>query len=395
MRFYQIKISKGGALWVPPSMAALNDREASYTSWHNGKHLTSALNVTWNIPMAPEHQPRGATLIRIFGIGLQDISQVNNLLDYDISIRAGMKNPGLPLGVPKTPDLLITGTIQKCFGNWVGNLTELDLVVIPSGGGDGNGSGGSAQPAITPEDLTRNLTLDWQDGQSLAEALQKTLTAGFPNAKIDIQISDQLKVKGQHTGYYPTLPQLAIAIKQFTSDTQFRGIKRPDGTPYQGVDLARDPDGKTIRARDGTATGTTATTKKIDFIDLIGQPTWVEINKVQMQTVLRGDLNLFDRVSLPAALRTPYVRTTERGAGQMGSLAESANPMIFQGEFEIAAMNHFANFRQPGGTDWVTTFDMLTTGPNGGEATAPDSPATTEPKKPGPETPLGAGVDNT
>lgn len=352
MRFYIIKITKkNGKLFVPPSMAPLGLTDASYTSYSRG-HLTSALDVMFDIPMTTMHTPnQDGGLIRILGVGLKDLGQSNDLAGGTLEIKAGMKK-GLPLAVPKTPDLLVKGTIRKCFGNWEGNVTSLDMVV---------------QALVDDEDKPpRNITFNWQDGQKLSEAIEEMLTNGFPTYEINVNISDKLVGNGQQVAYFGTLAQAAIAIKQATMHTQFAGIKRIDGSPYQGVTIA-PPGANIINVYDGTTSETEGHRSpngaiEVSFIDLIGQPTWINPNVVSFKTVLRGDIGVGDYVKLPKGLATPYVLTTIGGAQPMpdgDEKATSRNNLAFQGTFEIRAMQHFAHFRQADGGSWATSFEGI------------------------------------
>jgi hypothetical protein len=67
-----------------------------------------------------------------------------------------------------------------------------------------------------------------------------------------------------------------------------------------------------------------------------------------MKTVLRGDLFLQDRVSLPQGL-------TQITAA---ALTNFQNKTTFTGNYIIQAIHHFGNYRQPSGDSWATVFDM-------------------------------------
>ena len=57
--------------------------------------------------------------------------------------------------------------------------------------------------------------------------------------------------------------------------------------------------GGAVYAYDGT---TSFTPKAINFFDLIGQPTWLNYAQIQIQVVMRGDIQVGDVVSLPSGL---------------------------------------------------------------------------------------------
>jgi hypothetical protein len=365
VRYYDIKITKkGGTLFVPPSMKALGMRNTSYTSYVRGNNVTSALDIELDLPVLTADEPQGG-IVQIFGVGLEDLAQVNNLSEATIEIRGGMKK-GLPLAVPHAPDLLVRGTIIKCFGNWQGVNTVLALII---------------EPLVDDADKPPNLALNVPDGQTLSQGLKAVLQTAYPDYTITVSISDELKVKGQQSGYYGTLTQLSLAVKQFTKDKQFRGIKRLDGTPYRGVSVTIGD--KTITVSDGTQQSSTAGTtqdnpREIQFYEIIGQPTWIDPLIINFKTVLRGDLKVDDYIKLPKTLATPYVLT---GTGAVSALEQndplpSQNNLVFQGVFQILGLHHFGHFRQADGDSWATSIDAVPLDQNA-PATEPVSTGTT------------------
>jgi hypothetical protein len=349
MRFYSIKISKpdGGRVWIPPSMKGLGLRDASYASHSGSRFFTSALDVHMDIPMSGAHDAKQGAQVIIMGVGITDIAQSADIHGYAIEIRAGMRK-GLPLAVPKKPELLVVGQIIRCSGNWEGVNTSLHLIIDPS----------DDPVQEDPNKPRGQLVLNWQDGQPMSEAIQDMLANAYPNDDLEIAISDKLKVKGQRAGYYGDLKQAALAIKQFTQGVQFRGITRTDGSAYDGVTIVRE--GGTIRVYDGTQKSFRASEDKpvqIDFIDLIGQPTWIEENVISFKTVLRGDLHIGDYIKLPKSLRMPYVLTPPQASGDPTAKSPSRNNLIFQGAFPVHSIHHFAQYRQGGAGDWATQFE--------------------------------------
>ncbi len=120
---------------------------------------------------------------------------------------------------------------------------------------------------------------------------------------------------------------------------------------YTGVEVIAV--GNTIRAFDHTAP---LKTTQLNFQDLIGQPTWIDVDRVNFKTVLRADLNVGDSVIFPPGVITPYALTNPNAAIPN---APSRSKTVFQGAFNIQIVHHFANYRQADADSWVTTFDAV------------------------------------
>jgi hypothetical protein len=113
---------------------------------------------------------------------------------------------------------------------------------------------------------------------------------------------------------------------------------------YPGVVLVMQKGGSD--AHDGTSP---IGSKQIQFIDLVGQPTWIENKKISIKVVMRGDLKVGDQIMLPP---TPVITTADAQSGVH-------TPLTFQGTFTIQSLRHIGNFRQPSGDAWVTVIEAL------------------------------------
>lgn len=330
-RFYSIVITdQNGKLITTPS--SIPGSNATYTSFANNQTNPGALQVEFDIPLAPYSLPVGSAAIRIWGVTLKEISQASDLNQrigpdgkgsfFNIAIYGGMQK-GLPLANPAQAGLLIRGSIFQAYGNWIGTDQTLDLIVAPDFGTN-----------ATP----KNLALDWKAGTPLRQAIANTLSTAFPKLKQQINISDDLVLSSDQPGYYNTVEQFASFIKQVS----FSIIGKPD---YPGVDIFLN--NGTFYVFDGT---TQITPKPIAFQDLIGQPTWIEGISMQFKTAMRGDIKVGDYVKMPAAL----VTTTAAAASSLVNLKSA-----FEGSFVITMARHVGNFRQPTADAWVSIFDAF------------------------------------
>jgi hypothetical protein len=316
-RYYKIDITtQAGGPIVPSSLKG----GALSSILPNGAFNPGALNIQLDIPVGPFHSPNGDAFLKIEGVGLRDIGNAFDLNGLNIAIYGGMSK-GLPLANPAQQGLLLKGAIFNAWGNWIGTEQSVDMTFRTS-------TGTLANPF--------NCVLNWPMGTTLTTALAATFTAAFPAATQDIRISPRLTQGYDQPHVARTLNELASWLNPYTR-------KLIKDTGYPGVNILYD--GQTIKAVDQTIP---PPVKAIAFSDLIGQPTWIGPLEIQMKTVLRGDLFLQDRVSLPQGL-------TQITAA---ALTNFQNKTTFTGNYIIQAIHHFGNYRQPSGDSWATVFDM-------------------------------------
>lgn len=329
MRYYSIVLGGSGG---PPNnfpAAQGGQNNATFTSLINGQNDPGALDLEIDINTAPYAVPMGSSFIRVWGVTLQQISQASQLNYKPIDIYVGMSK-GLPLANPAQQGLVARGTIYPAFGNWIGTDMTLDMMLI--------GPTGSQQ---SPANLVHNQPA----GMPLGDAVKNTLSQAFPTYTPKVNISAGLVLPNDEFGFYQTLTQYAYYIKQLSM--KILGPKN-----YQGVDIIQQ--GSNLVVADGT--GTQASPKTISFLDLIGQPTWLGLNTVSVKTVMRGDINVGDYVSLPqtqatvSASSSPQFRTSS----------------VFQGTFFVQQARHIGRFRQPTGDAWVSVFQCISQGTTGG-----------------------------
>jgi hypothetical protein len=312
----------------------------------DGSFNPTALNIELDIPVAPMHTPAGQAYLKIWGLGLQDLGAATNLgavvkpngdvtgNGLNIAVYAGMSGgagSNFQLANPAQQGLLVQGQIFQAFGNWVSTDMSIDLILAPS-------TGTIDQPL--------NFTLNWTAGTTLASALQTTLSAALPKAKLQIQLSPRLVQNNNEVGVYGTLTQLATFC-------QARSQKIITDANYPGVSIAYD--GAIVKVFDRS---TQPPPTDILFTDLIGQPTWIAPGVIQAKLVLRGDLDVTGYVTLPQSLVT-------NTAAAMTSLTGNnpANQLTFKGPYFIREMHHYGNFRQPDAGSWATVINLTPQSP--------------------------------
>jgi hypothetical protein len=313
MRLYDIEIGGG----------------KSYTSRNN----PNALNVEIDITAIDADSFTAGTVV-VWGVALADISQANDLVNKTITVSGGMQ-PGLPLATAQAPEagVLAKGYIQQSFGNWVGTEMWLTLVIQP-------GDPPIQKPAPNaPNPPPKNIVLNWTKGTMLSDALKQALQTAYPNQTANISISSQLVAPQDNIGYYPNLKTLNEYLRSVSQQIM------TGNAIYPGVGCCMQKGEITVH--DGTSP---PSPKMIQFIDLVGQPTWIAPYTIQVKVVMRGDLKVSDQITLPP---TPVITTVDAQSGVIG-------PLTFQGTFQIKSQRHVGNFRQPDGAAWVTVIEAIT-----------------------------------
>jgi hypothetical protein len=339
MRYYNLIISDtSGQVFKPsPTQGGFTKSAggSTFTSYLNGQTLPGALNIEFDFPVYPFATPQGQSIIRIWGVGLQMISQSSDLNGQNFQLYAGMQK-GLPLANPAQGGLIAQGQIFQAFGNWQGTNQTLDLIVNP-------GAASSNQ----------DISFAWAANTPLSGAIQTTLAQAFPKyPKPKINIGSSLKLPNTESGHYDNLGQWADYIKQIS-----KKVGMPIyGKDYQGVDIIVS--GSTINVYDGTVTPKVI---NLEFQDLIGQPTWIGPATVSFKCVLRADISVGMRVKFPKGIGAPFALTSAAAAAPN---APASSKTAFQGAFTVNDAHHFANFRQADADSWNTTYTAVTLGTN-------------------------------
>ena len=321
MRYYDIKITnpQTGADVLPSS---LQGRPIS-SLFPDGSTNPGALNIQYDIAQLAFNNPDTNSWVRIWGLGIKDTSAALDLNGMNISVSAGMSK-GLPLANPAQRGLFVKGTIFQAFGNWVGTDMTVDLNIRAGGGSS---------------DAPLNFPFTWKAGTPLGIAIGQTLSIAMPTFKQNIQVSPKLIINHDETGHYETAEQFADFINERSQPII--------GGTYRGVTIATN--GETVNVFDGTVAPQTSAIKQIAFQDMIGQPTWINIQEISVIFVARGDLNVGDIIHIPPAVYTLTLASVPR-------FQDRTN---FTGNFLISQIHHYGNFRQADAASWNTTVQAI------------------------------------
>ncbi len=434
MRYYDIRLAGGGGMYG-----------SGWTS-HPGGNVADpgAQEILMNLEVfnatddaANSMAASPDSTIEIKGVSWEQIKHSNELVRQPVSVYGGMK-PGLELATLQSRNAgqLVTGTISRTWGSWVGTEMSLGMSFIavashasmegaglssgltgsatagtaaPSAGGtsatpsmleaqtfrtnrtgfrslDRRGFARGRSPSVSPHfdlgsigtlvgglgslgsgtssfggivsslvgagvpGLTQPLNLihNMMENMPLSGAIAQTLSTAFPQLAAKIAISPMLKLNYQDAGVYQNIQQYAAYILNLSRS--ILGAKN-----YLGVHVAVDKNKAIIY--DGTiplASGT------VDAIDLIGQPTWIDYNIIEVKVVMRSGFMIGGKITIPPGTLINF-------AGP-GSVIQNNTQQRIHVTMEgitgtIIKINHIGDFRNPDGNYWCTVI-RATTPPN-------------------------------
>jgi len=285
----------------------------------DGTTNLNALQIDVDIPVVQMANPMGQATIKLYGIELSDIKQATDFNGATVELSLGMSK-GLPLANPDQRGVVVIGTVYQAFGNWQGEQMTLDFIVMPTA------------------TFNNNYTFSWKKGQPMKTMIEQVLKRNHPEFTLKFNIKDNLILSADETGAYFTLVQFAEYVNRASKSI----ITDPE---YQGVNISIR--GNTFVVEDGTSK---AKPKKISFVDMIGQPQWMNIAEVQFKTAMRADIHVGDFVELPESA----VKTSSKSMQGF-----KKDDVAFKGEFRINAVRHVGSSRQPDANSWCTVFTCL------------------------------------
>jgi hypothetical protein len=190
-----------------------------------------------------------------------------------------------------------------------------------------------------------NIVLNCAANASIIDALVQALNVAYPTIPVVTKVSTNYTASQPLLGHYQTLPQLSKDIQSVT---------KPIMAP--GVQVTMNAPTNTILISDGSQP---TTPKPLNFTDFIGQPTWVDVNTMQVTTVMRADIQVGDTIQMPQGLPgVPGVVTSPPTVGALPLKYQTT----FTGPFTVVAVRQVGNFRDPDGAAWVTMFRCVPAG---------------------------------
>lgn len=340
---------------------------ASWTSEINGVNDPGALDIAFTIELVVGQADTPSTAsVTVWGIPIQTISQASNFNNCTLELNAGYGH-GLPLAELQYPHrgLILKGNIFPCYGNWISNNTSIEFIVTPSAtsGGSTGGQGG-------PTNI-KNIIHNMPPNTPLSTAIRNALTTAFPGAQLNINISPKLVLTSPDWSFHQSLSQYANYLKSLSHSI----LGTPNTTGYAGVGMALQ--GDIIQFSDGTTKGNAI---PIIYEDLVGQPTWIGANRIQVTTLLRGDIGPQSSGGPLSITLTPTLTTmgadTASWLQQGGNIAGlKGDYLTFQGTWDVQTVRHIGKFRDPQWNAWITIIEAIQNG--GGSGAQPSGAANT------------------
>jgi hypothetical protein len=321
VRYYSIALT-------PPTFAGQGPQlpTKTWTSYPGGKIDPGALQVEMDILGSFLGIPGGdvgACTVTIHGIPLSDLRQAQNYFGSTISVSGGFKK-GLPLASPSQSGLLVKGTVWQSFSNWIGDDMSLTFVIVPS---------------FYTQDINRgDFSFSWSKGQPLSDAIQTALKSAYPPPRFKINMA---------IGNYSTPQFIGHKIETLIEFSQFIN------SHIKGLINIFMWDGVNVFVTDNSVQ---PKPKILNFIDLIGQPKWVNFKIMQFMTPMRADIQINTLVNMPQGLPdAPGTVTTTAVSAPSQAKYQSA----FQGSFTVQSVRHVGNFRDPDGASWSSIFEAF------------------------------------
>jgi hypothetical protein len=322
MRYYTIVITPNpdlGQTFEPITYTSIGEIGDNY----------SCLQLDLDIYQAAAHTPAPLGSITLYGVSFDDINQTNYLPGALIQVFVGM-TAGLPFANPDQAGLIVQGTVLQAFGNWQGNNVSLSLII----------TGGAVD-----QSESINLPLNWKKGDTLTKAVTETLQTGYIGTNVTGSFSDNLVAVQDEFAIYDNLKTFSTWVNSAS--------KAINSSPtYSGASIVNTSSGFILYDNLSSASNNTL----INYTDLIGNITWLNVATISAKVVMRADLEVGKYISFPAL--APVVNTA--------TFAQFRNKVAFDGVFLITRLRHQGSSRQATADSWVTVI----------EATVVDQPET-------------------
>jgi hypothetical protein len=317
MRYYKIIIT-------PPANATpgVSFTPITYTSVGALGDNYSALQVDLDIYQAAAHTPAPLGSITLYGVSFDNINQSIYLPGALIQVFVGM-TAGLPFANPDQIGLIVEGTILQAFGNFQGNNVSLSLII----------TGGAVDPT---ESI--NLPLIWRKGDTLTKAVTEALQTGYIGSKVTGSFSQDLVAVQDETAIYTNLKTLAVWVNSASKAIN-------SSAKYSGASIVNTSSGFQLYDSLSPQVGNTL----INYVDLIGNITWLNVATISAKVVMRADLEVGKYVSFPAL--APVVNTA--------IFNQYRNKLAFDGIFLITRLRHQGSSRQANADSWVTIIEAI------------------------------------
>lgn len=325
MRYYELEITDSKGKTISDSAGNV------IGPWDTKKNPAGALNISFDVLITALDVASGGTVLSVYGLPLSVLSQSVNLFQANVTLYGGFSG-GLPLENADQKGLILDGQVWNPYGNWEGVNQCLNLIINPA-------------PLMNDDGRQLSIRLDGRKGEKLSDVLQRALRNAYPRTALSVSVSDSLILPEDWTAVYNRPSQLAVFLRSASF-----GLMKQEG--YAGVSIVMQKG--IIRIFDNLATSGAT---EINVADLIGQPTWIGLNKISLKTPLRGDLACGDILTLPAGVVNGSASLLSASTPEAFTWGRSQ--LNFSGRFQITSLRHVGEYRNAAGEAWVTIIEAI------------------------------------
>lgn len=327
MRYYELSITQPGA-GSPQLLLSTKNKD--------GRNNANALDIFFDMPVAPSDVGIGAQTITIRGLGIDNLTQGKVFVGGTLVLKGGMQK-GMPLANPKQAGVLLVGTVWQSFTNWVGTVQELELRVLP---------------VVGTLDAPAALVLNAPEGVELGSAVVKALQNAYPDKVIQNRLKSQYISVRTLYAYYGVLSNFASDVYSISAgisdnNTAIRiAIQKDEFLVYE---VAADTSALSAASADRSIVA-------LEISDLVGQPSWIKPGVMQVTCILRADIMIGTQIKMPeVAINAPgFVQTLAP------SLPSSLNyTSAFKGNFLVSLIRHIGGYRSLDDKAWVTVIEAV------------------------------------
>lgn len=335
MRYYRIEITDSNGKYIKDATGKdIGPWDSEKNPLNPATRPGAPLQITIDAPTFGSDMLAGGAMLTVFGLPVSVLRQAVNLHLANITVYGGFV-AGLPLANPAQKNVILKGQIYSPYGNWQGVYQTLNLPVWPSNIVDDLG-----QPFT--------ITMDGKKGDKLSDVILKSLQITYQNSaqkmEINVNIHQNLVLYEDWPAIFSSIFEMSQMLKRVTPGMLGQRT-------YSGVNIVVQKNKINVfDSSDGKKA------KPIEAKDLIGQPTWLEPQRISIKTSMRADIEVGDWITLPFdAIGQNSILAV---GNQMGQYSEKQR-LSFSGTYEVMGMRHIGDYYNVSEDGWVTVFEAV------------------------------------
>lgn len=357
MRYYKLEFIDPKTNASPASLPPIY---STFESHPNNLYNPACPEISFDCLITQGNVAQNPFHITLHNVPKEMLGKARDFNSLNVNLYAGFKS-GLPLANPDQAGLIVSGTVQGCFGNWAGTNLTMDFLVNPLQYSGSPYLNLSAQVYST---TAQPYTFKWDPnaGNTFIQALTQFFSNNFGytcQGTLDANNEWNLNQMPPFKIIFTTFDRFCKELQTVTQSQNAPNKEAPDNKankslvgnfqPYFGVLLSMSMTSGTIYAWDGTAPATSELSLKVQ--EFIGQPTWISASGViQSMHPMRSDIHVTQSIAYPKniSIIVPAQFTT------------ASQYAYFNGEnleLYVQKVRHVGRYRDPNPNAWVTYID--------------------------------------